>query len=68
MAWMIGIATYIVLLTGVLLIAGGRRRGDMRHAAAVKEMTESEVIPQEMAKAYQQHAVPAERAAAGQRY
>ena len=38
MGWMIGIATYLVMLTAVILIAGGRRRGDLRHAAAVHEL------------------------------
>ena len=44
MGWMIGIATYAVLLMAVVLIAGGRRRGDLRHAAAVNELAAFETV------------------------
>jgi hypothetical protein len=38
MGWIIGIAIYAVLLTAVVLIAGGRRRGDLRHAATINDL------------------------------
>ena len=44
MAWLIGIATYALLLVVVAVIASGSRRSDLRHAAAVYEFDEIEPL------------------------
>jgi hypothetical protein len=59
MGWVLGIAAYAVLLAGVVLIAGGTRRGDLRHADAVKALAALDAPPCTYAE------LPRVRAAAG---
>jgi hypothetical protein len=38
MGWLMALAAYVLAFFTVVLIAGGTRRGDLRHAAAVRAL------------------------------